>query len=217
MQVDQPHHAPHSIGEFVRQYAMIVLSILTALALEHVAVGIQDRQAATASRVRIEAELAGNVADLKTSEQQNRAAEAKLRTLMQALLALVKAGKPIDAPTLALLRPAFALFSISSSTWQRSAWDAAIADQSAGHLPAEALSRYSQIYAAAADEERGLDIVLGGDWLTQASDMVVDWQEGHVDPAVTVKVLARFMVASEQTENGEERLVALIQDSAPRP
>jgi hypothetical protein len=193
---------------------MIVLSILTALGLEHIAVGFQDGAAAAASRVRIEAELAGNLADLKTSEQQNLKAEAKLRALMQALMPLVRAGKPIDPPTEALLRPTFALFSISSSTWQRSAWDAAIADQSAGHLPAKELSRYSQIYAAAADEDAALQIVLGGDWLTQASDMVVDWQLGHIDPAATAKVVARFLVASVQTERGEESLIGLIEGTA---
>jgi hypothetical protein len=34
MQIEQPHHAPTTLSEFLRQYAMIVLSILTALCLE---------------------------------------------------------------------------------------------------------------------------------------------------------------------------------------
>ncbi len=210
MQVDQPHHAPHGFGEFARQYAMIVLSILTALGLEHVAVSVQDRAAAAASRGRIAAELAGNLADLRQSEQQNAQAEAKMRGLLQALIPLIRDGKPIDPPTAALLRPAFALFSISSPTWQHSAWDAAIADRSAGHLPPRELSHYSEIYAAGADEERALGIVLGGDWLTEASDMLLDWRTGHVDPAVTAKVVARFLVACEQTQRGETALVALL-------
>jgi len=60
--------------------------------------------------------------------------------------------------------------------------------------------------ACAIDTSRSL----GGDWLTHASEIVVDWQTGHVDPAATAKVVARFLVASEQTERGEADLVALI-------
>jgi hypothetical protein len=68
MHVEEPHHAPTTLREFLRHYAMIVHSILTALTLEHVAVSMQDQAAAAASRVRIEDELAGNAWDLKQQE-----------------------------------------------------------------------------------------------------------------------------------------------------
>ena len=66
MQVEHPHAPPASLREFIRQYAMIVLSILTALALERAVIDLHDRGAARDSRVRIEAEIAGNLAELKT-------------------------------------------------------------------------------------------------------------------------------------------------------
>ena len=71
---------------------MIVLSILTALALERVAVSLHDQGAAQASRDRIEEEIAGNLADLRKSEASNEANTLEVRRALAAVLNLLRAG-----------------------------------------------------------------------------------------------------------------------------
>ena len=45
MHLEERHKAPASLRDFLKQYAMIVLSILTALALERGATGLQVQRA----------------------------------------------------------------------------------------------------------------------------------------------------------------------------
>jgi hypothetical protein len=77
LHIEQHHHAPKSWSEFARQYAMIVLSIMTALGLEHVAISLHDARAARDSRARIEAELARDLADLQHAEQNTTPASSR--------------------------------------------------------------------------------------------------------------------------------------------
>jgi hypothetical protein len=210
MQVEQPHHAPSSAREFIKQYAMIVLSILTALGLEQFAVSIQNRFDAAASRARIEAELARNAQDLKDSEALNQKTNQAATALLHALGDHLKAAKPIDAEVEALMTPVFAHFEISEPTFQHSAWEAAIADHSSTHLPAADLGRYSEIYAAAADAQSSWQLLLGGEWLTRATELGLDFRLGTVEARNLANVLARFLVAAQQIEASEEQLSDLI-------
>jgi hypothetical protein len=210
MQVDQPHHPPSSLHDFLRQYAMIVLSILTALALEHVAVSFQNRAAAAASRLRIEAELASNMQDLKHAEDTNQANNKAVAALLHALVDHLKAGKPIDPEVDALTKPVFDHFEIAVPTLQRSAWESAIADQSAGHLSAPDLRRYSEIYAASADVGTTAQLLLGGEWLTHGAELLLDVRLGKVDERNLANLLVRYLIAEQQIEASQESLSDLI-------
>jgi hypothetical protein len=210
MQVEQPHHAPASLGEFARQYAMIVLSILTALALEHLAVSVQNRLAAAESRVRIESELARNLHDLQDAEAINKRSIADAKVLIRALIDQLKSGKPADDKLQGLLKPDLVDFNIAMPPWQRSAWDGALADQSAGHLPATDLQRYAEIYAQAADSQSAAQIFVGGEWLTRAADVVLDYRVGTLDVHGLARTVARFLLATQQIEANIEELSAKI-------
>jgi hypothetical protein len=210
MQIEQPHHAPASVGEFFRQYAMIVLSILTALALEQLAVSIQNRSEGAESRARIEAELASNAKDLKESEQTDQQNNKQASALLHALVDHLKAGKPIDPQVEALMNPVFTHFEVSVPTFQHSAWEAAIADHSATHMQASDLRRYAEIYAAAADAQSTWQLLLGGEWLTRATDLGLDYRLGKVDPRTLANTVARFLIATQQIASSEETLLALI-------
>jgi hypothetical protein len=217
MHVEQPHHAPSGIRDFLRQYAMIVLSILTALGLEHVAVSLQNRSAATVSRDRIEAELASNMKDLKEAVLADQRTNKRAGALLHALTDHLKQGKAIDAEIETLMNPLFGNFQISVPTFQRSAWESAIADQSAGHLPAADLRRYSEIYANAADAQTTWQLLLGGEWLTRAAEVSLDYRLGKVDERTLANVVVRFLLAAQQIEATEASLVDLISGAQKQP
>lgn len=210
MHLEQHHHAPKSWSEFARQYAMIVLSIMTALGLEHVAISLHDAGAARDSRVRIEAELARNLTDLKHAEENNEANIAKGAETMKALVDGIKAGTADPATALAIVAPMFDHFQISLPSWQRDAWDAAIADQSAGHLSAEDLRRYAEVYSDARDIAAQAQLLLGGEWLTRAAELGIDFRLGKIDARTTANTLARFLVAGQQIAIMQKALDRLI-------
>lgn len=209
MHIEQPH-VPNSWRQFIREYAMIVLSIMTALGLERAAVAIHEAGAARESRARIEMELAQNLHDLKRAETTNEGHVAKAAETMKALVDGIKAGTADPAATLALLGPMFEHFQIALPSWQRDAWDAAIADQSAGHLAPDDLRRYAEIYSSARDIAAGAQLLLGGEWLTRASELGVDFRLGKVDARTTANSLARFLVAAQEIATLQKSLDVLI-------
>jgi hypothetical protein len=207
---EEPHAPPGGLRQFLQQYAMIVLSILTALALERLAVDWNNRANARESRVRIEAELAHDLADLKQSEQINADNVQTAHKVAKALFELVKAGKPNDSVMLDAARPIFKHVSFSAPSWQRTAWDSAIADQSASHLPPADLSRYAEIYAAEKDMQDSTQLLLSGDWITRETDAGVDYELGQIDGRKTVALTARYLLTEQNVDDLEKDLIVLI-------
>ena len=210
MHLESSHHTPGTWQDFFKQYAMVVLSILTALGLERVAVGLHDRSAARTSRGQIEAELARNAADLAESEQTNRNSIARTRTALKLLIAQLKTPQPDMAKLQASVAPLLTDFVISAPSWQRQAWDSALSDQSAGHLPPADLNRYRLVYETQHELESYTQVLLGGEWLTQATTVSLETQLGHFDGRQVAGVLARYLLVVEQIEDGEEKLAALL-------
>ena len=210
MQVDNPHHAPSSLTEFLRQYAMIVLSIITALALERGAVAIHDAAAARSSRARIEAEIARDQADLVHCEKMNAANVKAVNDVLKQLVAAVKLRKLDQTALTPFFKPADDHFNIASPSWQHDAWDTAIADQSAGNLASADLRRYSEIYTAARDMDATAQILLGGEWLTHMASLRIDAAMGTLDPHALADNLARFLLAVGQIDRTQQDLQTLI-------
>jgi len=189
---------------------MIVLSIMTALGLEHVAIALHDASAARESKVRIEAELARNLSDLTQAETSNEGHMAKATETMKALVDALAAG-PVDPATAhTLIAPMFQHFQVALPSWERDAWDAAIADQSAGHLSPEDLQRYAEIYSSARDIGAEAQLLLGGEWLTRASELGIDFRLGKIDARSTANMLARFLVAGQVITTMQKSLDTLI-------
>ena len=210
MHFEGPHSPPGGLRQFLQQYAMIVLSILTALALERVAIGWNNHANARQSRTRIEAELARNVADLKQSEQRNAENVQTARDVAKALFKLVRAGKPNDAAMMDAARPMFSHITFSAPTWQRSAWDSAIADQSASHLPPADANRYAEIYASEKDMEDTTQWLLSGDWLSRETEAAIDYQLGQVDGRKMLALVARYLLTEQNIDSTQKDLITLI-------
>jgi hypothetical protein len=129
---------------------------------------------------------------------------------MKALIDGIKAGTADPAAILAIVAPMFERLQISLPSWQRDAWDAAIADQSAGHLPAGDLRRYAEVYSDARDIAAEAQLLLGGEWLTRAAELGIDFRLGKIDAHTTANTLARFLVAVQQIATMQKALDKLI-------
>src|SRR4051812_47339203 len=77
MHIEPLEKLPRSVREFLSHYAMIVLSILTALALEQVALGLEHRHEGARAKEEIEQEIASNhqraVESLHVTEENGKA------------------------------------------------------------------------------------------------------------------------------------------------
>ncbi len=215
MHIDDSQHAPTSVGDFLRQYAMIVLSIVTALGFEQGVVSIHDAMLARASRSRIERELAIDLGELRKSKDLNEANAAAARSALRQTFDQERAGEKTGKTDPVAVSASLAKVSLGVSlpSWQRDAWDAAVADQSVGHLETAAQRRYSEIYATARDDAEEARLLLGGEWLTRASDLYVDMRHNSVAARDAEKILARYLIAVEQIDRSLAEMVKLIEAS----
>ncbi|MBW8759756.1 MAG: hypothetical protein JF586_19345 [Burkholderiales bacterium] len=147
MHVEPLEKLPRSVREFLSHYSMIVLSILTALALEQVALRIEHRHEGQRAKEEIEQEITSNqqlaLASLRATRENAQAWEAVLkRTLAQR-----KDGSGTNESRMAALHEAGGLFRDAMPSLKTTAWDSAISDHSVNYLGHDDLTRYSQLYA----------------------------------------------------------------------
>jgi hypothetical protein len=146
MHVEPLEKLPRSVREFLSHYAMIVLSILTALALEQVALRLEHRHEGARAKEEIEQEIAYNhqevMSSLKLTQENAKAWEA----LLQRTIDGVKDGSGSNDSRVATLREAVRLFYDALPSPKSTAWDAAISDHSVNYLDHDDLTRYSQLY-----------------------------------------------------------------------
>jgi len=147
MHVEPLEKLPRSVREFLSHYAMIVLSILTALALEQLALGLEHRHEGARAKEEIEQEIASNhqqaLESLRATEQNAKA----WRALLQRTLAGIRDGSSTNDSRIAALRESGPLFRDALPSLKTTAWDAALSDHSVNYLGHEDLTRYSETYA----------------------------------------------------------------------
>jgi hypothetical protein len=147
MHVEPLEKLPRSVREFLSHYAMIVLSILTALALEQVALGLEHRHEGARAKEEIEQEIASNhqraLESLHATEENAKA----WRALLGRTLAGVRDGSGTNESRIAALREAASLFRDAVPPLKSTAWDAAISNHAVSYLGHEDLVRYSEVYS----------------------------------------------------------------------
>jgi len=148
MHVEPLEKLPRSVREFLSHYSMIVLSILTALALEQVALRLEHRHEGTRAREEIEQEIASNRKAVDAALASTRANADEWRVLLARTIGDVRAGQSTDDSLVATLRDAIQKFRDALPPLKTTAWDAAISDHSVNYLAHEDLVRYSELYAA---------------------------------------------------------------------
>ena len=151
-----------SYKAFMGEYAMIVISILTALGLEHGAQVWHHKHVAHEAAERIYAEIAYNLQEIQKDIKKNDGSLKKiteLRTFMKqgldesaALSGEEKAryDKKFHIELSAQFDKQFEI-NFGSPAFRREAWEVAVASQAASWLNANELQRYSGIYATMRD------------------------------------------------------------------
>ncbi len=198
--------------EFGGEYLMIVVSILTALALEHGAQTLHHNHVAHQASERIEAELGANLADLKTVIEHNRVETARLRELGKVLREGVRAKVDDEALMKTFYGKSRGVMelAIHSPTFQREAWDVAVANQAISWMSAPTQARYAAAYASMRDVQAasngGMVRFLDGAFLQDVSSNL---QMGLSNPREVYRLINQISAAYDSV-NGN--LIILQRD-----
>ena len=189
MHVEPLEKLPRSVREFLAHYSMIVLSILTALALEQAALSLEHRREGNRAKEEIEQEIASNRAALDSSLEETRANATAWRALLTRTIAEVKADKSTDESRVATLVEAGHLFHDALPSLKTTAWDAALSDHSVNYLTHDDLTRYSGLYAFQRQFSQALWDTLRDSAVRDISSISLATALGKPDPIATIAAL----------------------------
>jgi hypothetical protein len=192
-----------SFREFGGEYLMIVISILTALALEHGVQTWHHRHVAEQASVKIDQELRANAEDVAAVQAHNEAEMRKLDAIARELRAGI-VNKVDDAVLMKRLagewRDSFNL-SVKSPALRREAWDAAVASQAASWMTDEALERYSRVYARMREVQAIEFGPNGGMDISRYRDTMSNVEMGQGDPRDIYRTLNQMISAYNSNGN----------------
>lgn len=135
------------MGEFF----MIVLGVLTALALDQLAQNFLHARAAQATKAMLDAEIRANLGTIRHIRKIHLERAESMAALGELLLRDIKARVP-DAQIIAHFSREVAggkYFGMNVNTpiLDHTAWDVAVADQSASWMESAQLRRYASVYS----------------------------------------------------------------------
>jgi hypothetical protein len=140
----------HGLREFLKEYLIIVVGVLTALAAEQAVEWVRAQEAVGALRDGIRTELIRN----RNRWEANRAQDACVTQRLDAILAWAADGPPGalvavgPIPSRGMIPRAWNLHA--------SAWDAAKANPVSTHLPIAEHTLYAELYDGLAGQQRDL-------------------------------------------------------------
>jgi hypothetical protein len=210
-----------TLKEFGGEYLMIVISILTALALEHGVQTMHHHTVAHEASEKIDAEIRENIKEITLARDHNAVEMHKLQLIRDALLVDLKAKVDEDVLRKRLLKEYAGAFSLSmrAPSLRREAWEVAVANQAVSWMPAETLKRYSAIYATMRDVQSytggASRAFLNG---PQMLDTMSNATMGVVDPRDAFRMLNQI-ISSYSGINGnlnELRILMDEQKQAPK-
>jgi hypothetical protein len=139
--------------EFGGEYVMIVISILTALALEQGFEAMHHRHLAHEASAKMNAELRSTIKEVDAALEHNEKKRQQLHLVRKQLLDGIRA-KASDAELMQRFEKEWAemmRLDLDTPTLHREAWEAAVANQAVTWLPREALENYAAAYGALRD------------------------------------------------------------------
>ena len=196
------------LKEFAGEYLMIVISILTALALEHGAQSLHHHTLAQQATEKIDAEIRTNVDELTKVINHNEKRSQELQVIRKAMLADIKGGTMNDEALMKHIvdkyEGAFSL-SLQTPTLRREAWEVAVANQSVSWMDSSHLKRYSAAYALMRDIQ---SLAGGGAAMfidrPHLLDVLSNVQMGVSNPREVYRMVNQE-IASYQSANGNLR------------
>ena len=205
----------HSVKDFVREYLMIVLGILTALGLEHLATERHHRHQAEEARQRIVTELRTNLAEVRTVQAQNlermkplKALGDELREDIRSSVSRQEVNRRVNAAAHGQLKVGFVL-----PTLRREAWDVVVANQSASYIEPDALLRYSAAYATLRDVSTLLQGATSLVNQPHMLDVFADLSLQRADPVDLVKVVGQILYTISAAQGNMRELQTALETS----
>jgi hypothetical protein len=189
MHVEPLEKLPRSVREFLAHYSMIVLSILTALALEQVALGLEHRHEGARAREEIEQEIASNRQAVEESLVATHRFRHDWEEMLQRTASELKAGQSTNDSRMALIQEASHKFGDAAPALKTTAWDAAVADHAVNYLDHADLTRYSQTYALQRFFSQAIWDTVRDNASRNLADLTLPVYTGTADPIPTLTLL----------------------------
>lgn len=204
---------------FAGEYVMIVLSIVTALALENgVRQWHQAREAREAAR-NLDAEIAVNLTEMRTVIAHSDGEIKRLARLRETLLADIRAGVGDREAIKHVMIESGERFTVSIRTpsLQREAWDVAVANQALSFMPQDQLQRYARQYANMRDIQSML-LGAGGSFIDrpQLSNVMSNLEMNDITARELYRVLAQMSLVHESNRNNMRTLEKLLVEEQQR-
>jgi hypothetical protein len=130
-------HKPNPWRGFLKEYAVIVIGVLTALAAQQAAEWWQWRSQVAQAKDVLATELADSVRSAIMRVRVTPCVERRLDAITDILDAAAKTG---SLPPVGIIGQAPALL------WPRGAWESVVASQTASHFPREQLANMARVY-----------------------------------------------------------------------
>ena len=218
MHLELPQSRLNSFKDFAKHYLMIVLSILTALGLEAWIEHTHHTHAAAAASAQIEAEIRQNLADIQAYLDHDRERMEALDRLRDRLTADVEshASPETIKQHIHELAPGGIYLDWRWPILRREAWDVAVANQSAGWIPADRLRRYSAVYSA--QEARTRVLLMDAPSLLDGPQMqnaMLDLRIGNDQPLELLRSVNQMCGLASEAVHGLQDLAQRIHAAAP--
>jgi hypothetical protein len=189
MHVEPLEKLPRSVREFLSHYAMIVLSILTALALEQALLGLEHRHEGRRAREEIEQEIAYNRRAVEEAMAITQDTTRIWNDLLVRTVADIRAGRSTNESRLATIATAGEHFRDAVPPLKTAAWEAALSDHAVDYLSHEDVTRYSELYTTQRFFSQALWDTVRDNAAHGLSDVSLPVQLGTADAASTVATL----------------------------
>lgn len=189
MHVEALEKLPRSVREFLSHYAMIVLSILTALALEQAVLRIEHHHQGERARHEIEQEILANRHAVEESLGLTRNYIKVWDGLLARTVADVNAGQSTNDSLLATIAEAKRQFGDATPPLRSAAWDAALADRAVDYIDHDELTRFSELYASQRFFAQALWDTVRDSAARNLSDLSLPTYLGKADPVATITML----------------------------
>ena len=200
--------------EFASEYLMIVISILTALALEQGLEALHHRHLAHEAAETMNVELRENVKEITTALQYNEEKRLAIHRIRTQLLAGIR-GKTSDAELMKRFEQEWSetvRLNMNRPGLRREAWETAVANQSVTWLPREALERYAAAYGALRDAS---NITFNGTMsfldAPRMIDVFSDARMGVSNPQEIYRTATQIVSVYDNLDNNLKSLNALLQ------
>jgi hypothetical protein len=200
--------------EFGGEYVMIVISILTALALEQGFEYLHHRHLAHEAAEKMNVELRANIEDVAKSLEYNEKNRLALQQVRKQLLDGIR-GKTSDAELMKRYEQEWGetvRLNMSTPTLRREAWETAVANQAVTWLPRETLKRYAGAYSALRDTST---VTYGGAMrfldMPRMLDVLSNARMGASNPQEIYRTANQIVSVYDNLDGNLKSLNALLQ------